>query len=127
MASRTFASSITVAIASPGLRQDLQWEFRRFMVGFGGEVRPQDASFAYDRFERQLHAEGGAAVPVETNLNARAAPDGVTSGGLRDGESPAASLPHDRGRRRARRQSELHPRAAGQPATGRGRCRCRHV
>jgi hypothetical protein len=63
-----------------GLRQDLQWEFRRFMVGFGGEVRAQDASFAYDRFERQVHAEGGAAVPVETNLNVRVAPDGLTSG-----------------------------------------------
>lgn len=63
-----------------GLRQDWQWELRRWMVGFGGEARTQDAAYAYDRFERQLHAEGGIAVPVETTLNARVAPDGVTAG-----------------------------------------------
>jgi len=63
-----------------GLRQDMQWELRRFMLGFGGEVRTQDASYAYDRFERELHGEGGVVVPEETNLNARVAPHGVTSG-----------------------------------------------
>jgi hypothetical protein len=64
-----------------GVRQDWQWELSRLMFGFGGELRTQDASYAYDRFDRQLEDQGGIVVPVETNLNARVSPDGATSGG----------------------------------------------
>jgi hypothetical protein len=62
------------------LREDMQWELHRFMLGFGGEVRTQNASYAYNRFEREIHVEGGIVVPEETTLNASVAPDGVTSG-----------------------------------------------
>jgi hypothetical protein len=63
------------------LRQDWRWApTTRAMLSFGGELQHGDASYAYDRLDRQLRVSSGAIVPFEVRATSTLEPNGVASG-----------------------------------------------